>query len=95
MEEEEIGKIFGFVAVMGDTSLIIGAVVFNSMFTPLMKLTGMPGIAYIVGGMILLLPLVILVTLTFVKKLCWKETSPVIEGKHVYSNKGYTSNREE
>ena len=94
MEEDEIGKIFGFVALMGDTSLIIGALVFNSMFTPLMKLTGMPGIAYIFGGMILLVPLVILVTMVIVKKVCWKETSPVTEGKHVYSNKGYTSNRE-
>ena len=94
MEEDEIGKIFGFVALMGDASLIIGALVFNSMFTPLMKLTGMPGIAYIFGGMILLVPLVILVTMVIVKKVCWKETSPVTEGKHVYSNKGYTSNRE-
>ena len=92
MEEDEIGKIFGFVAVMGDTSLIIGALVFNSMFTPLMNLSGIPGMAYIVGSMILLVPLIILLTVDIVKRVCWKETSPVSEGKHVYSNKGYASN---
>ena len=94
MEEDEIGKIFGFVAVMGDTSLIIGALVFNSMFTPLMNLSGIPGMAYIVGSMILLVPLIILLTVDIVKRVCWKETSPVSEGKHVYNNKGYASNGE-
>ena len=94
MEKDEIGKIFGFVAVMGDTSLIIGALVFNSMFTPLMNLSGIPGMAYIVGSMILLVPLIILFTLDITKRVCWKETSPVSEGKHVYSNKGYASNGE-
>ena len=93
VEEDEIGKIFGFVAVMGDVSLIVGALVFNSIFTPLMNLTGIAGMAYIVGSMILLVPFVLLVTTDIVKKICWKTPSPR-EGKHVYSNEGYAHNEE-
>ena len=92
MDEDEIGKIFGFVAVMGDTSLIIGALVFNNMFTPLMNLTGLPGMAYIIASLVLLVPLIILVTTEVVKRVWVRTTSPVSEGKHIYSNEGYMSN---
>ena len=47
---DHCGKIFGFVAVLGDISLLLGAVIFNSMFTPLLNQTGIPGMAYITGG---------------------------------------------
>ena len=94
MDEGEIGKIFGFVAVMGDTALIIGALVFNNMFTPLMNLTGMAGMAYIIASLALLVPLVILVTTDVVKRVWGRTTSPVSEGKHIYSNEGFTTNGE-
>jgi len=94
VDEGEIGKIFGFVAVMGDTALIIGALVFNNMFTPLMNLTGMAGMAYIIASLALLVPLVILVTTDVVKRVWGRTTSPVSEGKHIYSNEGFTTNGE-
>ena len=76
MNDDEIGKVFGVVAVQGDISLIIGQIrslclhrntlisaivgsaIFNSMFTPLQRLTGLPGAAYLVGSSFLLLPLI-------------------------------------
>ena len=111
MEEDEIGKIFGFVAVMGDISLIIGisrlpilwplaelissptgSLVFNSMFTPLEQLTGVAGMAYIVGALLLLLPITILVTGEIVRRIGGDTSSP--DGKHVYTNEGYTNSGE-
>ena len=86
MNDDEIGKVFGVVAVQGDISLIIGQIrslclhrniwisaivgsaIFNSMFTPLQRLTGLPGAAYLVGSSFLLLPLIGVISVFLMKK---------------------------
>jgi len=68
VNDDEIGKVFGVVAVQGDLSLIIGSLIFNSIFTPLQRTTGQPGAAYLVGGCILLLPLLLTLSLLLVRR---------------------------
>ena len=84
MNDDEIGKVFGVVAVQGDISLIIGQInfvfigsflspfigsaIFNSMFTPLQRMTGLPGAAYLVGSCFLLLPLLGVISVFLMKK---------------------------
>lgn len=53
----EVGKVFGVVAVLGDLSLIVGAILFNSIYTPLSGTH--PGLAFLVGACLLLVPLVL------------------------------------
>ena len=87
VEEDEIGKVFGVVAVAGDLSLILGSAIFNSMFTPLMKATGEPGAAYLVGSSFLLLPF--LLTLSgFLTRRC-RQSPERKEPSH--DNEGYQS----
>jgi len=88
VKEEEIGKIYGIVAVGGDSALILGALIFNSLFTPLLSITGFPGMTYVVGSIILLLPLLMLTSLAICKK-CYDPISDNDKSKHVYSNDGY------
>jgi len=88
VKEEEIGKIYGIVAVGGDSALILGALIFNSLFTPLLSITGFPGMTYVVGSIILLLPLLMLTSLAICKK-CYNPISDNDKSKHVYSNDGY------
>ena len=83
MNDDEIGKVFGVVAVEGDLSLIIGqlnvfvvtfssrilgSVIFNSMFTPLQRMTDLPGAAYLVGASFLLLPLLGVISVFLMKQ---------------------------
>ena len=84
MFDDEIGKVFGVVAVEGDLSLIIGqlnyvygvtfssrvlgSVIFNSMFTPLQRMTDLPGAAYLVGASFLLLPLLGVISVFLMKQ---------------------------
>ena len=86
MNDDEIGKVFGVVAVQGDisliigqirslclhrnslTSVIVGSAIFNSMFTPLQRLTGLPGAAYLVGSSFLLLPLIGVISVFLMKQ---------------------------
>jgi len=89
VNEEEIGKLYGFVAVMGDTSLILGALMFNSMFTPLSLLSGFPGMAYVVGSIILVIPTVILISILILRRVESNTTSNIVNPKNVYNNESF------
>jgi len=73
VEEEEIGKLFGVVAVLGDLASIAGTLLFNSIY-PILRLL-LPGAMFIAGGVSLLIPTV-LISLTYIikcKKPCNEE----------------------
>ena len=42
---------------------------FNSMYTPLQRMTGLPGAAYLIGSSFLLLPLIGVISVFLMKKI--------------------------
>jgi len=86
VEQHEIGKIFGFVAVVGDLSLITGSQIFNGMYTPLYNQTGLPGMAFFIGALLLLLPLLLTFTVLIIKKNVVKTTVP---NTNQYDNRAF------
>jgi len=73
VEEEEVGKLFGVVAVLGDLASIAGTLLFNGIY-PVLRLL-LPGAMFIAGGASLLIPIV-LVSVTHIikpKKPCDKQ----------------------
>jgi len=86
VEDDEIGKIFGFIALMGDISLITGSQMYNSMFTPLLNSTGIAGMTFLVGAAALVIPFILILATLVIKKYF---TNNDISGQHIYSNNAF------
>ena len=62
---------------------------FNSMFTPLSLLSGFPGMAYVVGSIILVIPTVILISILILRRVESNTTSNIVNPKNVYNNESF------
>jgi len=84
---EEVGKIFGVVAVIGDLAIILGALLFNSLYTPLSYY--LPGATYFMGSSMLLAPLTLLCLAMYLSKHMPTPDAGGVEGDQAHHNRGY------
>jgi len=91
VRSEEVGKVFGIVAVLGDLAIILGALLFNSLYTPLSYY--MAGATYFVGSAMLIIPLAMVCLSWLLSHRNEKRATQLSEGKdkedQVHFNKGY------
>jgi len=87
VDSEEVGKVFGIVAVNGDLAIIFGALLFNSVYTPLSHY--MPGATYFMGSALLLIPLVLVIIANYLARNLTSGKESAESTNQVHYNHGY------
>jgi len=86
---DEVGKIFGIVAVLGDLAIIIGALLFNSLYTPLSHYHH--GAMYFIGSSLLVPPLALVCSVLIISNKDQVKPTEEDQGGQVHCNRGYQS----
>jgi len=92
VDSEEVGKVFGIVAVNGDLAIIFGALLFNSVYTPLSHF--MPGATYFMGSALLLIPLVLVIIAYYLTRNITSGKQGAESANQVHYNQGYQQEEE-
>jgi len=87
VDSEEVGKVFGIVAVNGDLAIIFGALLFNSVYTPLSHY--MQGATYFMGSAILLIPLILVLIANYLTRNITRGKEGAESANQVHYNQGY------